>query len=103
MEETKESFDDLGNSIPPTTFEEPELLTEKELAEVMKMMPYAVRKSVKLAKKGLLPQITSSELKERLETYFDSQNIHHVQRSHKSCEPSGEVSVGGTRKREDSL
>lgn len=103
MEESKENTDCFGRPIPDTVFEEAELLTGKELKEVLKMMPYAVRKSVKMAKKGELPQISREKLECRLAKYFETQNINHVQRINPACEPAGEIPIGGTRKREDSI
>ena len=55
-----------------TTYTEYVLLKPEELKEVTSMMPYAVRKSMKSYKRGLLTKISPEELLEKT-TEFHSQ------------------------------
>ena len=76
MEETKDDCADYDSMlvprevIPETRYEEMELLTQKELDSLKKRMPYSVLKSLKLAEKGELPQISRPELEKKIENYL---------------------------------
>lgn len=55
--------------IPPTKFEEAELIPQAEWRAMRERFPYAVRKSCTKYKKGQLEAVTDEELGHRLATF----------------------------------